>query len=105
MVACSSCPGWPSQEILTARERSSGGESAKVAVLSDAVERALLDDDARIHVQLAFLVDAADDVADDRSWCRQPFLQSSLERLVEHDGLEGMNRHQLQVGGEFFHPH
>ena len=52
---------------LTARERSSGGESAKVAVSSDAVERALLNDDARIHVQLAFLVDTADDVADDRS--------------------------------------
>ena len=52
---------------LTARERSGGGESAKVAVSSNAVERALLDDNARIDVQLAFLVDAADDIANDRS--------------------------------------
>ena len=55
--------------------------------------------DARIHVELTLLIDATDDVTDHRARKRQPFFQAALEGLVEHDGLQRMDRHQLEVGG------
>ena len=101
MVACSSRPGSPSEVgDFTTGQWTGGHQAPKVAISADAIEGALLDHDARIHVELALLI------RDPR--CRPlrgaqagGLFQSSLEGLVEHNGLQGMDGHELQVGGKF----
>ncbi len=84
---------------LAARQRAGRRKTAEVAVSSDAVEGALLHHDTRIDVELTLLVDATHDVANHRAGEGQTLLEAALKGLVEHNGLQGVNGHQLEVGG------
>ena len=78
-------------------ERSCHRQSAEGAVSSDAVRGSALDGHASLCLELSTLIDAAHHVSLHGGCEGQPFLEACVEGSVEHNRLEGVDGHQLEV--------